>query len=253
MLTTILALALQAGIRVTSDDWGGASRTDIRKVLESALAAYWKSFPGRALPGLEIHRSKSTPITLFERGPKGEIRIGLNVEGMFWAQFAYQFSHELCHVACRFREDVNPNQWLEETLCETASLDVLGRLSKSWASEPPYPNWRSFAPQFTTYREERLSKLQAPADFTAWFREQEPALRKNPALRDLNTLMAARLLPLFEAEPGMWASVGALNSTPSHAEQTLAERLQGWSGSAEPAQRPFVRKVAAVFGVVLVP
>src|SRR5450759_2591810 len=84
------------------------------------------SFQIGHFPPIEVSRGISEPVTHFERGPSGEIRVELNVEGPYWAQFAFQFGHEMCHVLCEYGDYPNPNKWFEETLCETASLFVLG-------------------------------------------------------------------------------------------------------------------------------
>src|SRR5581483_6466190 len=109
-------------LRVAKEGWGDASAPDVEAVLRSASEALLPLFPGLRLPTLEVSRSKGDPITLFERGPAGEIRIRLDVEGPYWARFAFQFSHELGHVLCGFEEYPNPNLWFEETICEVASL-----------------------------------------------------------------------------------------------------------------------------------
>lgn len=245
----LLLLAAPPEIRVAKEGWGDADPGDIRKVLESAGAVFWERLPERVVPPIEVSRSNDTPITLFKRGPKGELRIKLNVEGRQWAQFAYQFAHEIGHVACNYTDDVNPNQWFEETLCEVASLFVLGRMAETWAKNPPYPNWKGYAAALKKYREERIAKT--PALTPGWFREQEPALRKNPGLRDLNTVLAVALLPLFEQEPAHWEAVGGLNAVPGAAGRSLEEHLQNWSRASAEKHRPFIRKLAAVFDITL--
>src|SRR5262245_61871033 len=132
-------------IRVASEGWGDAGAADITKVLQSAGDALSSQFPERKFPPIEVSRSSTTPITLFQRGPAGELRVRLNVEGTYWAQFAFQFAHEMGHVVCGFEEYPNPNQWFEETLCETASLFVLGRMAERWKTRPPWPNWKDYA------------------------------------------------------------------------------------------------------------
>ena len=125
--------------------------------------------------------SRPTPITLFKRGPNGEIRVKLNVEGRRWAQFSFQFAHEMGHIVCGFEEYPNPNAWFEETLCEVASLFVLGRMAESWKDRPPYPHWKDYAAALRKYREERMegSALPKGTSLADWFREREASLRKD--------------------------------------------------------------------------
>ena len=242
-------------IRVARDGWGDAGAEDITKVLESAGGALRARFPGRALPPIEVSRTDKNPITLFQRGPAGEIRVKLNVEGCHWAQFAFQFGHELGHVLCGNVEVENPNLWFEETLCEAASLFVLGRMAESWKTAPPYPNWKDYSDALAKYRRERMEKAKLPegATLAGWFREKEVSLRKDPRQRDLNLAMASQILPLLEEAPEHWEAVAALNAIHGDASRPFRQYLRDWSQSAAEKHRPFIRKVAERFGVSIDP
>jgi len=248
-LAWLLAL-LQGGaeIRVAKDGWGDAEVGDITKVLESAAAAFGGRFSGKTL---EVSRSRKDPITLFERGPAGEFRVKLNVEGRQWAQLAFQFAHELGHVACGLAEYPNPNLWFEETVSEAASLYALGRMAEAWKAKPPYPNWKDYAGALAKYREERLKKAVLPdgTSLAAWFGAREESLRKDGCQRELNTVMAAVLLPLFEETPGAWEAVATLNSAKGDASRTFRRYLADWSRSAPEKHRAFIAKIAKKFGV----
>ncbi|MBI3857607.1 MAG: hypothetical protein HY293_18150 [Planctomycetes bacterium] len=240
-------------LRVAADGWGDAGAEDVAKVLRSAGEPLAERFPGRKFPLIQVSRSTSTPITLFERGPAGEIRVKLNVEGRHWAQFAFQFGHEMGHIVCGYAEYPNPNLWFEETLCEAASLFVLGRMAETWKTRPPYPNWKDYAGALRKYREERLAKAALPegSSLADWFRAEEPQLRKDAGRRESNLKMAAALLPLFEEAPERWEAVAALNALRGDASRSFAQYLRDWSKSAPEKQREFVGKIAARFGVTL--
>lgn len=235
-------------IRVAREGWGDAGAEDVAKVLESAAAAFGGRFAGKTV---EVSRSRTDPISLFERGPAGEIRIKLNVEGRQWAQFAFQFGHELGHVACGFAEYANPNLWFEETVCEAASLYALGRMAEGWKARPPYPNWKDYAGALAKYREERLKKAALPEGtaLPEWFRAREESLRKDGCQRALNGAMAASLLPLFEETPGAWEAVATLNAVKGDASRTFRQYLADWSRSAPEKHRAFIGKIAKRFGV----
>ena len=55
----------------------------------------------------------------------------------------------------------------------------------------------------------------------------EPALRADPTLRDANTVIAIKLLPLFEANPDGWRLLTFLNKGPRGGDETLAHGLRG--------------------------
>lgn len=54
--------------------------------------------------------------------------------GSHWAQVAYQLSHEICHLYCNHAQSRgHKHKWLEESLCECASIAVLDKLGREWA------------------------------------------------------------------------------------------------------------------------
>ena len=105
---------------VVRDGWGDVRRDTVEKVLQSTAAELWKYFPDRKLPPI-IVQPRGGPITLFQRGPGGEIFIRLNTGQTYWSQYAYQFAHELCHVLCKYDRDKTGNKWFEESICETGN------------------------------------------------------------------------------------------------------------------------------------
>jgi hypothetical protein len=240
-------------VRVAPGGWGDASSADIERVLRSAGESLSEYFPDRKFPPLEVSRSSDSPITLYKRGPNGEIRVKLNVEGRGWAQFAFQFGHEMGHVVCGFEDYANPNAWFEETLCEAASLFVLGRMAESWKERPPYPNWKDYSGALRKYREDRLAGAALPKGtlLADWFRGREASLRKDATQRELNLRMAAALLPLFEEAPERWAAVAALNAVRGDASRPFARYLSDWSRSAPDKHRDFIGTIADRFGVAL--
>jgi hypothetical protein len=237
-------------IRVAPDGWGDADPGDIRKVLESAGRALLLQLPDLKLPPIDVSRSRTGPITLFQRGSGGEYRIRLDVEGRRWAQFSFQFGHEICHVVCGCVEHANPDLWFEESICETASLYVLGRMAEEWKVRPPYANWKDYAPALQKYRDERLTqgKLPAGTSLAEWFGEKKASLREDPRQRPLNLIVASALLPIFEAEPERWGALPFLNVVRGDATRSFPRYLGDWSRSAPEKHREFIATLASRFG-----
>lgn len=241
-----------------------ANPADIRAVLLSAAGEIWKHCPNTRweLPGFFVYRSESNPITLFDHRKDGRVAIGLNTEGRYWSQYAYQFSHEFCHALAghsnewrkTWIRERKANHWLEESLCETASLFALRAMAKSWQTTPPYPNWKSYGEKLEAYAADRLKKVaEAKKEgftFAAWLKENEPAMRENSTDRDKNNIVAAELLPLFEATPSGWESLVSFNRTEKRdAKKSLAKHFADWSAVAPAEQREFIGRVAGVFGI----
>ena len=238
-------------IHPAAEGWEAAA-PDVEKVLRSSADALWVYFPERQLRPILVD-PKGGPIVLFGRGPNGEYRVRLNTGKTYWAQYAFQFAHEFCHILCDYKADDESNKWFEESVCETASLFALRRMSQTWRAAPPYPNWKDFAPHLASYAAERMREVRLPADLTlaAWYHQNEAELRKNPCLRDKNRVVAGELLPLFEKAPEHWESVAWLNAVTPGKPRSLEQYLADWHERCPPRHKAFVRQIAERFGIRL--
>src|SRR5206468_1618723 len=152
-------------IRVQSGGFGKASSEDIIALLQSVAFELWRYCPQTQLPGIDVYHRSDHPQTDFKRTPGGRIAIGLAAQDTRWAQYSFQFAHEFCHTLANFgnsprrtvRYPIHSNFWLEESLCETASLFTLRAMSRSWRIAPPYPVWRDYAPWLSAYADRRLT------------------------------------------------------------------------------------------------
>jgi hypothetical protein len=250
-------------ITVEPGNYGAVSPADIAVVLRCAAEQIWRHCPGVQLPGIDVYCRSDHPQMDLRRSADGRIHIGLSARDARWAQYTFQFAHEFCHALANFgdapdrfeRLPAHANLWLEESLCETASLYALRGMARSWRDAPPYPAWRDYWPSFDSYAAERLAlprnHLPPGVAFSAWLEQHEPDLRHDPARRDRNTIVATRLLPLFEADPGGWEAVVFLNRDSAADKDSLPEHLAAWRQAAPPRLRPFVSGLAQCMGVTL--
>ncbi|MBV9998703.1 MAG: hypothetical protein JO015_06265 [Verrucomicrobia bacterium] len=248
-------------IHVQAGGFGRASSPDIAAVLQAAAGELWRHCRGSRLGGIEVYHRADHPQLDLKRTPDGRIAIGLTAQGTHWAQYGFQFAHEFCHGLANFADSPQQlerfppqaNLWLEESLCETASLFALRAMSRSWQTDPPYPAWREYAPWLNAYAEQRLRlpehQLPVGEPFIGWFRRNQSALRQNAGLRDRNTIIAIRLLPLFESEPRGWETLVFLNHGSADLNASLAQHLSAWRSRCPADLRPFVRRLAAVFAI----
>ena len=170
-------------IRVTDADWGGASLRDIVKVLNSTAEQLWPYAAQDRLDTIIVDRSLSGPIVLYRRGNEKQYLVRLDTHKTFWSQYAFQFAHEFGHIICGYKAGDQSNQWFEESLCETASLFALRRMSEAWKTAPPYPNWKSYGPSFRKYAQDRIDEHPWPkaTSVAAWYHENAKGhLRKIP-------------------------------------------------------------------------
>lgn len=234
--------------------WGSASADEVQDVLESTADQLLLNFPGRRLHPIIVSRSDSHPVTLYKRGPNGEYLMKLTARNREWANYAYEFGHELTHILHnhehhKYSATLKYHQWFEEAICEAASLYVLERLAVEWKIAPPRPEWSAYAPKFRTAAQrfftEKHRVLPPNTSLTAWFEQSEKNVRDNPYVRGHNEVVANILLPLFLEDPQIWDAIGYLN--PGSKGATFREYLEGWRDNAPEDYRPIISYVIGLF------
>ena len=241
-------------IVVHPSGWGTGSPLDVKAVLEDV--ARYVSQPLRAPLQETVHvnptaSEEDDPMTCLRRGPgeppvDGPITILLAARGHRWAQFAYQFGHELCHVLTPFEDlERSPNNWFHEAICELAALVTLRRMTEGWPASAPLDNWSSGSISPGEYfARHQKPEMQLPQGVTLsdWLAASETQLRENRYLRTQNAVVANELLPIFESEPAGW---NATRKFP-RSESLLMEYLHEWSAEADD-DRPFVERIIRRF------
>ena len=251
---SVAAVSRELVIRPQADAPWNEQVEDARRVFQSAAAELWRYFPDRKLAAILVE-PKGGPIVLHRRGPAGEYIVRLDTGSNLWAQHAYQFAHEFCHILCNYAQREHRNKWFEESLCELASLFALRRMSETWKTKPPYPNWKDYAPALTKYADERMQKAQLPAgvSLAEWFRRESEHLYGSATLQEKNTVVAVALLPLFERQPEHWEAVSYLNAVEPLKPQSLAAFLRQWRDAAPQKHRAFIEQIGRQFEIDLRP
>lgn len=241
-------------IKIISDDWGVGDPKDIHAVLKSAAEVI---FPLGGQPDYEpilVRRSENGPMVLYRRGQKGQYLVNLDTQDRYWCQYAFQFSHEIGHILCGYRDGDSTNLWFEETLAEVTSLYVLRKLEDKWKDSPPYPEWTKYAPEFSKYAEKRIElyEKQTPKDLKNWIKIYEKDLKENPTNRPRNVGLAIRLLPIFENDPNAWSACMHLNDSKSKEVIPFQQYLNRWHNACNQiAQKEVVKKIAMEFDIEL--
>jgi hypothetical protein len=237
---------------VESGEWGSSSVADIKKVCESAAMMFTPHLKSGVSAPLLIQNDGSGPITLYRRGGNNEHIVRLDTKNRAWAQLAFQFSHELCHVMCNYRDVVNQQLWFEETLCEVASLFALRQMGEAWKTDAPYSNWKSYSVALNDYAAQRLNAQHSDtATLEEVYRDNLSQLQATATNRDVNNKLARKLLPIFEKRPSAWEAVRYLNRGPAKENLTFEGYLRGWHSRLPETQKEAVEEIAAGFGVVL--
>lgn len=235
---------------VVRDGWQ-ASQIDVKRVLESTAIHLWQHFPDRELDPIVVY-PKGGPIVLYDRGPKDEYVMMLNTGESYWAQYAFQFSHEFCHILCVYDTDPHSNNWFEESICELASLYTLRQMSESWKTDAPYDHWQDYGASLYAYAEERIGDSQLEDQTLAeWYRDHSAELHASATKRNLNNVVAVALLPLFEDNPENWAAIQYLNSATPQSEQTFEQYLSDWYRNSPEDFHTFISEIASQFEITL--
>lgn len=244
-------------VHVKHGDWGSARVHDIETVLKSVADVLLPYFPQRASDRITVEYSRLGPRILLRKSRDGSYRVLLNVQDTRWDQFAYQFSHELCHILTNSEHRemsgdsaTRDHQWFEEALCEAVSLFTLDRMALNWERSPPHPNWEEYAPAFREYANRLLSEghrhLLPDESIAEWYRANRRDLDGNPYHREKNELLATRLLTLLENTPGGLGAIGYLNlEKPS--QKSFVGYLESWYSCCPEEYRAFISQVISLF------
>lgn len=243
-------------IRVADGGWGDAEPEEIETLLYAVAAELLSHFPGRRIDPVIASHTRDTPIVLYERAPGGEYQVYLAAKDKRWAEFVYEFSHELCHILAHYEHRAPPHsnrhQWFEEALCETASLYTLKRFSATWSASPPRPEWAAYAPAMHRYTERMVQephrRLPEHSTLAQWLHAHGPVLKNNPYLRDRNEVVANQLLPLLEENPANWEAIGFLNVEVPDEAASFRDYLHHWYRRAPLQHKQFIRRTLALLG-----
>lgn len=218
-------------VDVLNGNWGATSLSAIRAVLEASARVLCGAFGHRPATPVRVSPWGLAPRVVSDRRPH-EIR--LSARDTYWCQYAYEFSHELCHVLANFdRIRQHRHKWFEEALCELASLFVLHRLSDIFRATPPAEvlSAAAFAPHFATYARrvtddaEPVSRTELPE----WLSKHLPKLEEDPVRRDSNRVVAVALLDSFLRDDSLWRDCGFLNQWDAAADPAFVDHLDSWA------------------------
>ena len=251
------AAGRRAGLEIQVEDhgWGAVNSGDIRKVLYSVADTLLSRTSSKTHLTILVSHTDNNPVALYDRGPAGEYLIRLHADRARWHLYVYEFAHEFCHILSNY-DHAGPdlarrNQWLEETLCETASLYSLARLGTQWTSSPPDPQLAKHAVDlrrfFRTLVTEGHRNLPEGSELVDWLREHEARLCDDPYQRDMNDLLAKSMVPLFFADPNGWDAVSYMNLHPDDAIASVDDFLRHWSANAPERDQPFIAKLSGLF------
>lgn len=126
----------------------------------------------------------------------------------YWAQNAYQLSHELCHHFIKKKTPTGNNSWFEESICELASIYFLLEIESIWSTSANATK-SSYISSIKNYLSNLLNNplninlKQLNIQSSAFYQE----MNADTYLRDNNNFIANKLLPIFKKTPSLWGDV----------------------------------------------
>jgi hypothetical protein len=222
---------------IEETNWGNASIEDIVAVLESAIGIFENYFESEKLPKKAVyiqHSSKLTPPQDHPKFFKNEVvnNIYISSQNMFWAQYACQFAHELCHhfMDCDYDQSQDKYGWLEESFAELASIFVLTKMSKQWESNPPYPNWMDFAQHLKSYADSKIEEFrnQINQSFYEWFELNLSELCSDRYKRAENGIIAIEILNIINKHPELWNIILFFKDIKDKHKLCMEQLLEAW-------------------------
>jgi len=233
-------------------NWGNAQIVDLQKVLKSVVNVMDLYFESKIELDITVkHDPTEGPMVLYARGDNGEYQVLLSSKDTFWAQHSYQFSHEYCHIRTNYMSGNPKTKWFEETICELASLFALRRMSEAWQVSPPYPHWCDYSTALYEYAESLIGddkyNLLEGVEFIDWFKASLKDLENNQYMRDTNTTIAIKLLPIFEASPKLWLAMTYFNTWVVTGSDDIYQCFDKWLSIIPTELKPMVANLVDVF------
>jgi hypothetical protein len=196
-------------------DYPSEFQSDLTALAVDVIACCRELWPGKPPAGerpIVIRHRAAGPLTDSTTDPK-TYRLYLSVTGRGYSQFTYQLAHEFAHVMLEPRR----TNGLVETVAVAFSLRVLDEMAVRWKTKAPYASWKSYAPEFTRYRQraerahlktfplsvQALAERKAYEDLALYLRHRRAHLESETNDRDLQHLAAQALL----ARPVNWGKL----------------------------------------------
>lgn len=225
---------------------------DLQQVLNSVTEIQNLYFEAEIDQNISVtHDLENGPIVLYERGENNEYQVRLSTHGQTWDQHAYQYSHEACHIRTNYNQGKMKCKWFEESICELASLFTLRRMAEAWQEKPPYENWRNYSASLFQYAENRINcknhTLPKNTDFKEWFANNLVLLEQDQYIRESNTIIAIKLLDLFEQYPRLWCAMKFFNTWDTLDEDNIFIAFTKWQNVLPEGLKPISKKLISIF------
>ncbi|HEY5123387.1 MAG TPA: hypothetical protein VIK14_06595 [Ignavibacteria bacterium] len=234
---SLLQFYTKENFSLETEGWGDVSSDEIIKLLENVITNFYEEFDNTLITNKPVYaRNGNTcnpPLkSPFFKPNENYNDIYLTTRGRLWSQYSYQFAHELCHhvINSNMNTPCDRFGWLEESLCELASLYCIDKMSRTWKINAPFHNWKDYTEHFISYLKEVIEKPEhsITIPFKNCLKENIEELYKNRYKRTENCIIAINLLPMFKDRPEIWKTIQYFKKVNVTADMNLDEFMNNW-------------------------
>ena len=178
-------------------------------------------------------RNSDYPMAHYEKlGSSFLVTLSCSSDGS-WCQIALQLAHELCHLYSNHSQARGHKyKWLEESLCEAASIATLQKLAVEWERSPLASVNPGYGKLMLDYIEERHAStrtIKFKNEFKHWLGASLQQLESNSIQRSLNNVVAKYLYSrLLSSHPDVWRVIRHLNRWDCHENASFQEFGRSW-------------------------
>lgn len=229
---------LNKNFYIQTEGWGQVELQDIIKLLDSIIIAFFANLDLKQITEKQVYvinTKNKVPPTDHPEIIKLDLSnlIYLSSHDRHWSNYSYQFAHELCHhvIDSDFYTTNDKFGWFEEALCELASIFFIDKMSQTWLTNPPYPNWLCYSTSLVIYVRDIIeipeNKISKP--FKYWLFENLDGLYKDRYKREENRIVALQLFSLFKNRPEFWTTIQYLKFVRVTDEMTFDCFIDNWT------------------------
>lgn len=238
-------------MKVHVDTGWSPERLENSRNIVQMVSNTFESLVGQEL-GTEVHvvniRDSAYPMAHYEKlGSSFLVTLSCSNDDS-WCQIAYQLAHELCHLYSNHSQSYgHKHKWLEESICEAASIATLNKLGAHWQQSPLANVNAHYGNDMLAY----IKAVHAPTrtikfkdEFKRWLAANLQQLESNPTQRPLNNVVAKYLYNrLFSLNPDTWRAIRHLNHWDCHENATIREFGESWLVATPDQDKPATRRI----------
>lgn len=256
-------------IEVKSDShWGDMLPAELEVIAQYVYEALFDTSNSKSVKIIIEHSTThklARPVTYMPNPDLAWVR--LLATNRNWGIIVYEMAHEFCHILTNeyFREihapynNMNQNLWVDDTICELASIycltEIMNRIGSSCVKPIEYSS-----EQFSNYNAEinrhppNENKYNyfciehIASNLSDFIKKFYPVLETDSYALNKNKFFIAELVPLFRNHAAVaWPAVSRLNIR-YDPNDTILQHLNKWIDDCVDKEKAFARQVVTLLG-----